>query len=455
MSDQAIQTYIEENKERFIEELKEFLRIPSVSTDAANAHEVVRCANWLADHLRKIGLEIVEVHETPGHPIVYAEYNKAVGKPTIMLYGHYDVQPPEPLNLWVTPPFEPTIRDGMIFARGATDDKGQVFAHVKGIETLLATTGELPVNIKLVIEGEEEVGSKNLDQWLIDNRERLACEAVVVSDSPMFAPGLPSITYGLRGLAYLEMTVRGPGHDLHSGLYGGGVPNPINELAKIIAKLHDADGRITIPHFYDAVRELDADERAEFAGLPFKDENFIAETGVKGLVGEKGFSTLERIWGRPTLDCNGIWGGFTEPGAKTVLPSVASAKFSCRLVPNQDPNVIAQLAADYVKSIAPDYVEVTVTIDHGASPVITERDSRAAQAAVRALKKAWDVEPVFIRGGGSIPVVAAFSELLGAPTVLVGFGLDDDRLHSPNEKFNLENYYAGILTSAYLWNELV
>lgn len=455
MSDQAIQKYIEENQERFIEELKEFLRIPSVSTDPENAPEVRRCAEWLADHLRKIGLETVEIHDTPGHPIVYAEYTKATGKPTVMLYGHYDVQPPDPLELWETPPFEPSIRNGMIFARGATDDKGQVFAHVKGIETLLAVNGELPVNIKLVIEGEEEVGSKNLDQWLIDNRERLACEAVVVSDSPMFAPGLPSITYGLRGLAYLEMTVRGPGHDLHSGLYGGGVPNPINELAKIIAKLHDEDGRITIPHFYDAVRELDADERAEFAGLPFKDESFIEETGAKGLTGEKGFSTLERIWGRPTLDCNGIWGGFTGPGAKTVLPSVASAKFSCRLVPDQDPDVIAQLAHDYVKALAPDYVEVSVQIDHGASPVITERDSRAAQAAVRALKKAWDVEPVFIRGGGSIPVVAAFAELLNAPTVLVGFGLDDDRLHSPNEKFNLENYYAGILTSAYLWNELV
>ncbi|MBA2662284.1 MAG: dipeptidase [Bradymonadaceae bacterium] len=455
MSDQAIRDYVEANRERFVEELKEFLRIPSVSTDPVNAGEVRRCAEWLASHLRGIGLETVEVHATPGHPIVYAEYMGAVGKPTLLLYGHYDVQPPDPLELWLTPPFEPDVRDNKIFARGATDDKGQLFAHIKGIETLLALTGELPVNIKLLIEGEEEVGSKNLDAWIEANKERLASEAVIISDSPMFAPGLPSITYGLRGLAYLEMTVRGPGHDLHSGLYGGGVPNPINELGRIIAKLHDEDGRIAVPGFYDAVRELESDEREAFARLPFTEEGFIAETGVVGLTGETGFTTLERIWARPTLDFNGIWGGFTGAGAKTVLPSTASAKFSCRLVADQNPDKIAALVRDYVRSIAPEYVEISVELHHGGSPVITERDSRAVQAALRALKKSWDVDPVFVRGGGSIPVVATFSEVLGVPTVLVGFGLDDDRLHSPNEKFNLENFYAGITTSAFLWNELV
>jgi acetylornithine deacetylase/succinyl-diaminopimelate desuccinylase-like protein len=449
-----IRTYIEEHSPRFVEELLEYLRFPSVSTDPALAPEVTRCATWLMEHLQKIGVEAVEVHPTPGHPIVYAEHCKAPGKPTILIYGHYDVQPPDPLDEWVSPPFEPEVRDGKIFARGATDDKGQLFAHIKGLEAWLATVGELPVNIKLLIEGEEEVGSVNLDNWILANRERLACDAVVISDSPMFAPGLPSITYGLRGLAYLEMKVRAVGHDLHSGLYGGGVPNAINELAKIIAKLHDENGRIAIPGFYDDVRELTADEREALASLPHSDETFMKETGAKGLKGEAGYSTLERIWARPTLDCNGIWGGFTGEGAKTVLAATASAKFSCRLVADQDPDVIAKLAQDYVRSIAPDYLEVTVTPHHGGRPVITDRDNPTTQAALRALKAAWGVDPVFVRGGGSIPVVASFSQILGVPTVLMGFGLDDDRLHSPNEKFDLENFHAGIIASAHLLDEL-
>ncbi|MFU8803004.1 MAG: dipeptidase [Bradymonadaceae bacterium] len=449
-----IKVFIERESDRFVEELKEFLRIPSVSTDLAMAGEVKRCASWLADHLTGIGLETVEIHPTPGHPIIYAEHCRVPGAPTILIYGHYDVQPPDPLDEWVTPPFEPDVRDGKIFARGATDDKGQFFAHVKGLEAWLATRGELSVNVKLLIEGEEEVGSVNLDNWITENRERLACDAVVISDSPMFAPRVPSITYGLRGLAYLQMKVRTVGHDLHSGLYGGAVPNPINEIAKIIARFHDEDGRIAIPGFYDKVRPLEEDERVALANLPFSEETFIKETGARGLKGEAGYSTLERTWTRPTLDCNGIWGGFIGEGAKTVLPATASAKFSCRLVPDQDPDEIARLAQEYVRSIAPDYVEVSVEAHHGGRPVITDRENPTAQAALRALESAWQTKPVFVRGGGSIPVVASFGEILGVPTVLMGLGLDDDRLHSPNEKFDLENFYAGITASAFLWHEV-
>lgn len=449
-----MQKYIDENQERFLEELQELLSIPSISTDSAHDGDIQRCARWLEAHLKDIGFAVVEIHETKGHPIVYAEDLSAGAEaPTLLLYGHYDVQPPDPLEEWVTPPFEPTVRDGKIFARGATDDKGQFFAHIKGLEAFYKTGTPLPVNVKLLIEGEEEVGSPNLDPWIEANQERLKCDAVIVSDSSMFAPGIPSITYGLRGLAYLEMTVRGPSHDLHSGLYGGGVPNPINELARIIAGLHDENGKVTIPGFYDAVRELEEEERAALEALNFDDEGFRKEAGVKELKGEAGYTTLEHIWTRPTLDCNGIWGGFTGEGAKTVLPAVAHAKFSCRLVPDQDPEDIAAKAQAWVQELAGDAVEVTVTAHHGGKPVITEMDAPAVRAATRALEKVWGRETVFTRGGGSIPVVATFSEVLKAPTVLMGLGLEDDRLHSPNEKFDLENFYAGIRASAYLWEE--
>jgi acetylornithine deacetylase/succinyl-diaminopimelate desuccinylase-like protein len=454
VSEQAIQSYIEEHRDRFMEELKDYLRIPSISTDSEHKNDVKACAHWLATHLDAIGIDSVVVEETDGHPIVYAEHCNRPNAPTILVYGHYDVQPPDPLDLWDSPPFEPEVRDGKIFARGATDDKGQLFAHIKGIEAHLATTGELPVNVKLLIEGEEEVGSPNLDPWVREHADRLAADAVVISDSSMFAPGLPTITYGLRGLTYFEVTATGPDHDLHSGLYGGAVPNPINELSKLIAQLHNEDGSVAIPGFYDDVDELTAEEREEFAALPFDDEEFRAEAGAPGLQGEAGYSTLERRWARPTLDCNGIWGGFIGEGAKTVLPSRASAKISCRLVPHQDPEKIFELAQSYLEDIAPDSISLEFNPHHGGQPVVVDRDSPAIQAAMRASEKAWGTEAVFTRGGGSIPVVATFAEVLNVPTVLLGFGLNDDRLHSPNEKFNVENFYKGIETSSYLWSEV-
>lgn len=453
MSNDVVE-YIEEHQERFLEELKEYLRIPSVSTAPEHKPDVERCADWLAAHLEKIGVATVEKHATGGHPIIYAEHIVDPELPTYLIYGHYDVQPPDPLELWTDPPFEPTIRDGKIFARGATDDKGQSFAHVKAIEAHLAVNGTLPVNIKLLIEGEEEVGSVHLDPWVEENRDKLSCDAVIISDSSMYARGIPSIMYALRGLAYFEVTVTGPSHDLHSGLYGGAVPNPINVLAKMIAQLHDDEGRIAIPGFFDKVRDLEQDERDDFAALPFSDDEFLEETGARGLSGEPGYTTLEKVWARPTLDCNGIIGGFTGEGAKTVLPSVARAKFSCRLVPDQTPDAIEELVVAYLMEIAPDNVEVSVKQHHGGYPVITERDHPAVRAAMSALQKSWNAEPVFIRGGGSIPVVATFAQVLEVPSVLIGLGLNDDRLHSPDEKFDLENYYAGIRTSAYLWDEL-
>jgi acetylornithine deacetylase/succinyl-diaminopimelate desuccinylase-like protein len=454
VTDQPIIDYIQANQERFLDELKEYLRIPSISTDSEHKEDVARCASWVAEHLEGIGIDQVEIEQTDGHPIVYAEHCKAPGKPTILVYGHYDVQPPDPLELWETPPFDPHVRDGKIFARGATDDKGQLFAHFKGLEAHLQATGELPVNVKLLIEGEEEVGSPNLTPWVIANKERLACDAVVISDSSMFAPGMPTITYGLRGLTYFEVEVRGPSHDLHSGLFGGTVPNPINELSKIIAQLHDEQGRVAITGFYDDVIPLTDEEREQFAELPFDEEGYQAETGAPGLQGEEGYTTLERKWARPTLDCNGIWGGFTGEGAKTVLPSTATAKISCRLVPGQDPAEVFTLCQKYIQEIAPDTVELTFRPHHGGEPVLIDRDNDSVRAACRALRKSWDAEPVYTRGGGSIPVVATFAAELESPTILMGLGLDDDRLHSPNEKFNLECFYKGIETSAYLWNEL-
>ena len=446
--------YVDEHKDRFLTQLFDLLRIPSISTDAEFKDSVADCAQWLASHLSELGIEDVVVEPTDGHPIVYAEHIVDPAAPTYLVYGHYDVQPPDPLELWETPPFEPTVRDGKIFARGATDDKGQLFCHLKALEAHLACNGTLPVNVKLLIEGEEEVGSEHLEPWIVANKDRLACDAVIISDSSMYAKGVPSIMYALRGLAYFEIKVTGPSHDLHSGLFGGAVANPINVLAQIIAKLHDEQGRITIEGFYDDVRPLEPEERAEFAALPFDEQAFLRETGARATRGEAGYSTIERATARPTLDCNGIWGGFTGVGAKTVLPSEASAKFSCRLVPDQTPDRIAELVRAHIEKIAPDDVSVQIRSLHGGSPVITERDTPSVQAAMRAFEKCWGTSPVFIRGGGSIPVVATFAEVLGAPTVLMGFGYDDDRLHSPNEKFDVACFEAGVRTSAYLWDEL-
>jgi acetylornithine deacetylase/succinyl-diaminopimelate desuccinylase-like protein len=454
VTDDPLREYAQTNQDRFLRELEEYLSIPSISTDPDQSHEIERCANWLADHLRDIGINKTEVHKTDGHPIVYAEHVTQPDQPTILIYAHYDVQPPDPVDEWDSPPFEPTIRDDKIFARGATDDKGQFFAHVKGLETHLAENDELPVNVKLVVEGEEEVGSIHIEDWVAEHKEKLDCDAVLISDSAMFGPGLPTITYGLRGLTYFEVSVRGPSHDLHSGLYGGAVPNPINVLSKMIGQLHDDEGRIAIPGFYDDVEPLSDEERETLAELPFEDSDFIEETGVPGVSGEEGYSTLERRWTRPSLDCNGIWGGYTDPGAKTVLPAEAHAKISCRLVPDQDPDEIADLAEDYIHEIAPDCVEVEFNRHHGGYPVVSDLDNPTVEAACDALERSWGREAVFTRGGGTIPVCSTFDRVLDVPTVLMGFGLNDDRLHSPNEKFNLENFYKGIETSVYLWDEL-
>ena len=454
MTDDPLSEYAQSNQDRFLRELEEYLSIPSISTDPDQSHEIERCANWLADHLREIGINKTEVHETDGHPIVYAEHVPQPEQPTILIYAHYDVQPPDPVEEWDSPPFEPTIRDDKVFARGATDDKGQFFAHVKGLETHLAENDDLPVNVKLVVEGEEEVGSIHIEDWVAEHEEKLDCDAVLISDSAMFAPGLPTITYGLRGLTYFEVSVRGPSHDLHSGLYGGAVPNPINVLSKMIGELHNDEGRVTIPGFYEDVQPLSDKEREALAELPFEESDFIDETGVPGVSGEESYSTLERRWTRPSLDCNGIWGGYTDPGAKTVLPSEAHAKISCRLVPDQDPDEIANLAEDYIHEIAPDCVDVEFDRHHGGYPVLSDLDNPTVEAACDALERSWGREAVFTRGGGTIPVCSTFDRVLDVPTVLMGFGLNDDRLHSPNEKFNLENFYKGIETSIYLWDEL-
>jgi acetylornithine deacetylase/succinyl-diaminopimelate desuccinylase-like protein len=436
--------YLDLHHGRFIQELTEFLSIPSVSTAPEHAADVRKCGEWLVNHLRKIGLETVELHETPGHPIVYAEHCHAgPDKPTVLFYGHYDVQPVDPIELWTNPPFEPTYRDGKVFARGATDDKGQVFLHIKAMEALLATT-VLPVNVKILIEGEEEIGSINLTSYIEQNKERLACDTVVVSDTPLYGPGLPSLCYGLRGLCYMEIHVQGPNRDLHSGSYGGSITNPANALCEIISKLKDSHGRIAIPGFYDDVIDLSVEERAEYAKLPFDAEAFKSGLDVPSLFGEEGYTTLEHISGRPTLDVNGLHSGFTGIGAKTVLPAKASAKVSMRLVANQDTEDIAAKFTDFVHSIAPPSIKVDVVNLHGANPVLVERSGKGMHAASKALKDAYGKEPYFTREGGSIPVCIIFDTILKAPTVLMGFGLQDENAHSPDEHFDLDNFTIGM-----------
>jgi acetylornithine deacetylase/succinyl-diaminopimelate desuccinylase-like protein len=447
--------YLELHHDRFIHELTEFLRFPSISTAPEHAGDVRACGEWLVKHLKNIGIEQAELHETPGHPIVYAEHCKAgTDKPTVLFYGHYDVQPVDPLDLWTDPPFSPVFRDGKVFARGATDDKGQVFLHLKALEALLAIDGTLPVNVKILLEGEEEIGSINLPQYIEDNKERLSCDSVVVSDTPLYGPGLPSLCYGLRGLCYMEIHVQGPNRDLHSGSYGGSITNPANALCEIISKLKDEKGRITIPGFYDDVIDLSIEERAGYAALPFDGEAFRKGLDVPALFGEEGYSTLEQISGRPTLDVNGINSGFTGIGAKTVLPAKASAKVSMRLVANQDTEDIARKFADYVLSIAPPTVTVEVENLHGANPVLVERTGKGMNAASKALHKAYGVEPYFTREGGSIPVCIIFDEKLSAPTVLMGFGLQDENAHSPDEHFSLENVRLGMQASLYFYQEM-
>jgi acetylornithine deacetylase/succinyl-diaminopimelate desuccinylase-like protein len=451
--DQVID-FINVNRERYVEELKTLLAIPSISALPEHKDDVARCAAWCADEMRRIGLQNVRLFDTPGYPIVYGDWLEAPGAPTILFYGHYDVQPVDPLDLWESPPFEATVRDGEIYARGAADDKGQVFMHLKAVEAHLKQNGRLPVNIKFMLEGEEEVGSVHLDDFVRSHKSELAGSVVVISDSPMFARGVPSICYGLRGLVYFQIDLRGSSTDLHSGSFGGAVANPGFVLAQMIAQMKDRSGHIKIPGFYDDVKPLEAAEREAWARLPFNEKQYRKDFGIPKLHGEPDYTTLERTWARPTLEVNGLLSGFTGEGAKTVLPAVAMAKVSMRLVPNQDPNKIADLFEAYVKKLAPKTVELTVTRMHGGKPWMTSYENPYVQAAGRAIEKGFGRAPIFTREGGSIPVVSTFQEELGLPSVLFGVGLPDENAHAPNEKLDLTNFHNGIVASALLYDEI-
>ncbi|MBL0129070.1 MAG: dipeptidase [Flavobacteriales bacterium] len=442
---QTIDTYIDSNKERFLNELLDLLRIPSVSADPKYKADVARCAETVKQRMMEAGLEKVEVCPTKGHPIVYGEKIVDPTKPTVLVYGHYDVQPPDPMELWHSGPFDPVVKDGMIYARGSADDKGQFYMHFKAIETMMKSGG-LPCNVKVMIEGEEEVGSNNLGVFVSANKERLKADVVLISDTAMIANDVPSINTGLRGLSYVEVEVTGPNRDLHSGVYGGAVSNPINALCEMIASLHDKDSRVTIPGFYEAVAELSAAERKALAEAPFNEEDYKKDLGIKEVRGENGYSTEERSSIRPTLDVNGIWGGYIGEGAKTVLPSKAFAKLSMRLVPNQKSAALTKLFTDHFMKIAPPGVTVVVRPHHGGEAAVTPIDSPAYLAASKAMEETFGKKPIPTRGGGSIPIVALFEQELGLKTVLFGFGLDSDNIHSPNEKYGVFNYFQGIRT---------
>jgi acetylornithine deacetylase/succinyl-diaminopimelate desuccinylase-like protein len=440
--------YARQHRQEFLSQLKAFLRIPSISTQADHRSDILAAAAWLRDGLSDAGFAHAELKETQGHPMVYAEWLAAgPAAPTVLVYGHYDVQPPDPLEAWDSPPFEPTVRQDDLYARGASDDKGQSLIHVEAIEAFHKTVGRPPVNIKCIFEGEEEIGSPSFDPFVAENRDLLAADVAVISDTHILGKDQPSIVYALRGLVYLEVVVTGPEQDLHSGIYGGAVENPVNALCRIIAQLQDESGRITIPGFYDAVRDLSEEERRELAKVPFDRDAWLREAGVAQAWGEIDYTIVERTSARPTLDVNGIWGGYTEPGAKTVLPSKASAKISMRLVPDQSPDEIEELVTAYIKTIVPETVTVEVRSLHGGSGAIVDRKSPAVQAAYRAYAETFDVEPIFVREGGSIPVVATFQRELGIETVLMGFGLPDDHLHGPNEKFHIPIFFRGIETA--------
>ena len=446
---------IDAEKEAYLEELKDFLRIPSISTDPEYKSEVLRASEFLIGKLREAGLTAERI-DTAGYPLVYAEWLGAPGKPTVLFYGHYDVQPVDPIELWRHPPFEPTVEGDKLVARGATDDKGQSYAHVKAIAAMLRERGRLPVNVKFLIEGEEESGGAAIEKYVReDGGKRLAADAVMISDSSLFAPDQPSLIYGLRGLAYMEIKVTGPSRDLHSGTYGGAVRNPLNALGHIIHQLRDPQsGKVLIPGFYDDVRPLAAWEREEWAKLPYDEGAYRDEIGVPALHGEEGYTTRERTWGRPTCDVNGIFGGYMGKGAKTVLPSWGGAKISMRLVPDQDPRKIADQFTRYVHAVAPTGVKVDVEVLHGAEPVVVEVEGPLVDAALDAMQDVWGARPVRIREGGSIPIVTTFAAVLKAPVLLLGFGLNDDALHSPNEKFNISHFYKGIRSVTRLLDRL-
>jgi len=447
-----LETFFSKNESRIQEELFDLLRIPSVSAKSEHNADTARAAEWVKQSMEKIGLS-AKIHPTKGHPVVVGEWRKVKGAPTILIYGHYDVQPAEPLDLWTTPPFEPVVRDGKIFARGSVDDKGQLFLHIKGIEAHLATRGKLPVNVVILAEGEEEVGSENLAEFVEKNGELLRADAVVISDSSMFAPGQPSILSSLRGLAYFEINVKGPAGDLHSGTYGGVVQNAATVLARIIATFHDADGHIAIPGFYDRVKKWPPAVLEQMNKLPFDDAELMKEVSVKAFGGEKGYTTLEKLWARPTCEVNGMLSGYTGEGAKTVLPSKAMAKVSCRLVPDQTPGDIEQLMKKHVASVAPAGVTVEVKHLHGGNPWRADLDGPLFEAAKRALRKIFKKEPVIVGEGGSIPVVHDFERVLGAPVLLVGFGLPGENAHAPDEWMSVENFRLGMRAMAVLWDE--
>jgi acetylornithine deacetylase/succinyl-diaminopimelate desuccinylase-like protein len=446
--------FLTANDRRAHDELFEFLRIPSVSARSEHTPDVARAAEWLRDNMERAGIPTT-LHPTAGHPVVLGEWRKApTGAPTILVYGHYDVQPAEPLELWDSPPFDPVIRDGRIYARGSVDDKGQLFLHVKALEAHLATKGSLPCNVIVLAEGEEEVGSEHLSAFVEANRERLACDGVVISDSSMFAPGLPSILSSLRGLAYFQIDLEGPTSDLHSGSYGGAVVNPAMALARILATFHDANGTVAIPGFYDAVRDWEPDARAQVRALPFDEEQFRLETGAESLGGEVGYSVLERIWSRPTCEVNGLLSGYTGEGAKTVLPSKAMAKVSCRLVPDQEPAKIEALMSEHILRVAPPGVRVTVRPLHGGMPWRAALAGPLFDAGRRALERAFGKAPVIVGEGGSIPVVHDFARVLGAPVLLMGFGLPGENAHAPNEWMSDENFVKGMQAAAAFWEEM-
>jgi acetylornithine deacetylase/succinyl-diaminopimelate desuccinylase-like protein len=452
--DPRIEEYLSENREHHLDELKQLLSIPSVSALPEHQQDVQQAAQWLAEALKRAGMEQVKVMPTKGNPVVYGEWLKAEGKPTVLIYGHYDVQPVDPLELWETPPFEPDIRDGQIFARGASDDKGQTFMHIKALETILRTTGSLPLNFKFCLEGEEEIGSPNLEDFVAEHKDLLAADVLVISDTSMLGRGKPAICYGLRGLCGLQIDVTGAKADLHSGLYGGAIQNPIHALVELLASMRNEDGQITINGFYDRVLPLTEEEKEAFRALNTDEEQTRKDLQVPDLFGEKGYTMVERIWARPTLEINGIYGGFQGEGIKTVIPSQAHAKITCRLVPDQDPEEILALIEEHVRTHTPPGVTVEVKRFDKGRPFVTPIDHPAIQAAARAYEKVFGVTPAFTRMGGSIPIVETFDRLLHLPIALMGFSYPDDNFHAPNEHFHLECFDNGLRTLCHYWFEL-
>lgn len=455
------QEYLSENKQRFEDDLCDWLRIASISTDSQYSGDVRAAADWLADRFRALEMT-TEIIETCGHPIVYAETPAIEGAPTVLVYGHYDVQPPDPLDLWTTPPFEPTVRDGKLYARGATDDKGQMITHLFSAEAWIKTMGKLPVQLKFVVEGEEECGSEGFNEFMAGKydketsvKDKLAADICVISDCSQFAPGQPAITYGLRGISYFEVVLTGPNRDLHSGAFGGSVTNPANALAKMLSALIDENGKVQVPGFYDGVPESTEREQEQFKALNFSDEEYMAELGVNGLTGEEGYSTIERRWTRPTFDVNGLWSGYQGEGRKTVLPSIAGAKFSFRTIPGQNIDAISGNLQKMLEDMCPPGITMKMTDFDGAAPgCVVPLESPYMEAAAVAIESGFGSKPVFIRSGGSIPLVNSFSDHLGIDTLLLGWGQDDDNPHSPDEKFSLEDFHRGIASSAHLWGEV-